>query len=164
MIERMWFLRMEQTGDSFSTESGPPEERYDEVQKLLSQDTQSCRILSYVFLVRAPLTFGHSQLVTKVFDAGQHHEADLFEMVVPMIKGAISVFENVLESSRFHERPEFRKLAELTRTHKRPSIVNRACTENHTPNKALHRIAPKTGFPVNFPFSVGMKGMDKPFQ
>ncbi|MEE8423908.1 MAG: hypothetical protein V3S49_05150 [Thermodesulfobacteriota bacterium] len=116
MKERTWFLKMVHEGDAFSTESMKQTERYDEIQKKLNQDNKSCSTLSYIFLARAPLTFGHSQLVMKFLSVKQQNEADFFEMVAPTIKGAISVFEKVLGSDCLHKSPEFTKLAELTRT------------------------------------------------
>jgi hypothetical protein len=129
--ERTWSLRMESTSASFSMESVPSKKRYEKIQEILRQDTRSSEILSYIFLSRAPLTFGHSQLVTRVRSITKPHEADLFEMVSPMIKGAISVFESVLGSRRFQENSDFKKLAKLTRTHKRylKILVLRASAE-----------------------------------
>jgi hypothetical protein len=143
MRERIWFLRMQQRGYSFSTETVPPEIRYDQVQRILSQDTSTCAILSYVFLVRAPLTFGHSQLVTKILSTTQYHEADIFEMTAPIIKGVISVFENVLGSNYSHKSPEFQKLAELTRTHKRylkTLVLRSSAKENSEGEYKVHLV------------------------
>lgn len=143
MIERTWFVKMAQVGAVFSTESVPSEKRYDEIQKKLNRDTKSCSTLSYIFLVRAPLTFGHSQIVTKFLSVGQQCEADLFEMVAPTIKGAICVFEKVLGSEWLHKSPEFAELAALTRTHKRyikTLVLRSSAKENREGEYKVHLV------------------------
>lgn len=143
MIERTGFVKMAQEGGAFSTESIPREKRYDEIQKKLKQDTKAYATLSYIFLVRAPLTFGHSQIVMKFLSIGLQNEADLFEMIAPTIKGAISVFEQVLGSEWLHRSPEFAALAELTRTHKhylKTLVLRSSAKENRDGEYKVHLV------------------------
>ena len=117
MIERTWFLRKDKEGDIFSSESVPREKRYEAIQNNLKQDTNYASKLSYIFLVREPLTFGHSQLVIKLLSFPEEpKESVLFGMAAPIIQSAISVFENVFAYECVHLRPEFARLAQVTWT------------------------------------------------
>ncbi|HUU84089.1 MAG TPA: hypothetical protein VM243_11355 [Phycisphaerae bacterium] len=57
----------------------------------------------FVFLCRAPLTFGHSQLVVDV--KPKLSDDEMFEKAVPYISAAIKTFESQFEKSRAQDVP-----------------------------------------------------------
>lgn len=114
MIERTWFARMEQKGKTWSSECVPSSKRYQDIKKKCKKDADRCSLLYYIFLSRAPLTFGHSQLVLRVQDNVKHDELFLFDLAAPIIKHAISAFRQVLHSDKVHMTEDFASLAELT--------------------------------------------------
>ena len=66
-----------------------------------------------LFLVRAPLTFGHSQLIMKYPPRTRPKESARFHHAADFIERALSSFRQVLTPKTLRE---FKKLAELTLT------------------------------------------------
>lgn len=70
----------------------------------------------YVLLVRAPLTFGHSQLVISSPKGTNQDEEDFFSLGSRIIERTIMVFEQAFKVQKIHEDENFRSLAVFTGT------------------------------------------------
>jgi len=114
-IPRTWFFSKDCAVENWSSESQTPAERYRAIQTRATQDIHSCSVAK-IFLVRAPLTFGHSQLVMEFSGDKEPDEAKRFQAAAPIITKALYVFQNVLNCNAVRRRPEFAKLAKLTLT------------------------------------------------
>ncbi len=71
-----------------------------------------------IFLVNAPLTFGHSQLIAcfpKCCTLNEK-ESERFNLVAPFIKMAIETFQQAFGSYAIHNKIELASLAKLTMT------------------------------------------------
>ena len=69
-----------------------------------------------IFLVYAPLTFGHSQLIMKFSGKRRVDEATRFELAAPIVKKALVVLKKITGSNRLRSQRQFRQLTNLTRT------------------------------------------------
>ena len=73
--------------------------------------------LPHIFLSRAPLTFGHSQLVIPSLWSNKISEEKFFDWASHIIKRAIATFRKVLYDEEVHNKNEtFKNLAKLTKT------------------------------------------------
>jgi hypothetical protein len=70
----------------------------------------------YVFLCRAPLTFGHSQLVISSPKGTNQDEKDFFSLGSRIIERTIITFKQAFKVQKIHEDENFRSLAVFTRT------------------------------------------------
>ncbi|MBN1615543.1 MAG: hypothetical protein JW950_13855 [Deltaproteobacteria bacterium] len=114
-IPRMWFFSTYFAVENWSSEFQKPADRYRAIQTRATQDIHSCSVAK-IFLVRAPLTFGHSQLVMDFSDGKEPDEAKRFQAAAPIITKVLYVFQHVLNSDAIRRMPQFAKLAKLTLT------------------------------------------------
>jgi hypothetical protein len=70
----------------------------------------------YVFLSRAPLTFGHSQLVIRSPNGTKQNEEDFFCLASKIIERTIIAFKDAFKVQKLHECGNFNALAVITRT------------------------------------------------
>jgi hypothetical protein len=90
--DRTWFSRPKATGDPFDIQ---------------------------IYLVNAPLTFGHSQLIASFSgDPNSPHcdETTRFSLIVPYIGMALKTFQQAFGTTMIHRRIDFAPLAKLTMT------------------------------------------------
>lgn len=105
---RTWFLKNE-----WSSESVNATERYHAIQKRAAQDTQDYSFTARIFLVHAPLTFGHSQLVMDFSSDTQSDESTRFFQSADIIRKALFAFKMALNSDTVQK---FKTLAQITLT------------------------------------------------
>lgn len=70
----------------------------------------------YVFLSRAPLTFGHSQLVIPSPNGTKQDEKDFFRLASRIIERTIIAFKEAFKVQKLHQDENFSSLAVMTRT------------------------------------------------
>lgn len=107
-IPRTWFLKNE-----WSSESANAAGRYDAIQERAGQDNQNSSFTARIFLVRAPLTFGHSQLVMDFSSDTLSDESTRFFQSADIIRKALLAFKMALDS---HTVQKFETLAQITLT------------------------------------------------
>ncbi len=112
--ERIWFWREK---NEWRFKDADSSNYYDEIQNRLdyvikTKDELSYPI-SYIFLVRAPFTFGHSQLVMNFQYDPAPNEADIFKEAAQIIAKALLMFKSQLVGETIRK---FSDLAKLTLT------------------------------------------------
>ena len=70
-----------------------------------------------IFLVNAPLTFGHSQLIACFPKGTLYEESERFQLVAPFIKMALETFQQAFGRHAIHNKLELASLAKLTMTY-----------------------------------------------
>lgn len=133
--QRTWFLKKESIGKEWSSASLEPDERYESIQEEIKKENDNeYEIVTRIILSHTPLTFGHSQLITKFLGEKRHlRESARFEHVAQIIKNSISVFEQVFGQEKLHIRSEWERLAEITHTSRNhiKTLILRASAEEH---------------------------------
>jgi hypothetical protein len=134
--QRTWLLKKEGIAKDWSSASVMPRQRY---LSILSEEKKEndnkYGIVSRIILSHTPLTFGHSQLITKFLGDKRHlRESARFEHVAQLITNSISVFEQVFGKEELQLRPEWERLADITHTSGKyiKTLILRASAEEHT--------------------------------
>ena len=134
--QRTWFLKKESIGKECPLASLKPDKRYQSIQEEIRKENENeYEIVSRIILSHTPLTFGHSQLITKFLgEKRQLRESARFEHVAQIIKKSISVFEQIFGQEKHHIRPEWERLAEITHTSGNyiKTLILRASAEEHS--------------------------------
>lgn len=123
-IPRLWYVpRMRRDVDHFRTlkklQGHLEKEKWvntSDWNQIEDKDWREIVKAPYIFLSRAPLTFGHSQLVIRSPQGNNQNEEDFFCLASKIIEKAIVVFKKAFIEQRMHEEKIFNELAKLTFT------------------------------------------------
>lgn len=97
----------------------------------------------YILLVRAPLTFGHSQLVIPSPNGTKQDEKHFFCLASKIIERAIIAFKEALKVQVIHEDENFRSLAVITKTkgkYIKTLILRASASENVCEEYKIHLV------------------------
>lgn len=97
----------------------------------------------HVLLVRAPLTFGHSQLVIPSPNRTIKTEKDFFRMASGIVEIAINTFEKAFKAQEIHESENFSSLAFITKTkgkYIKTLILRASASENVCEEYKIHLV------------------------
>lgn len=84
--------------------------------EMKNNDWKEIEKAPYIFLSRAPLTFGHSQLVIKSPQGNNQNEEHFFCLASKLVERVIGVFRKAFVEQKIHEDRNFIDLAKLTGT------------------------------------------------
>lgn len=132
MIRRTWFLKLKTGWCSADEESS---KRYQAIQERAEDIAKGC-YAARIFLVYAPLTFGHSQLEMQFGDQSLA-EPERFKAAAELIEKAVRVLGTMLPP--ICTKSEFAALQQLTLTNScyvKTLILRASADENNTQYKA----------------------------
>ena len=107
------------------------------------KDWNKIKSSPYVLLVRAPLTFGHSQLVFTSPNRSIRNEKDFFFSASEIIKTLLGAFQKAFKEQEIHKHENYRALAVLTRTtgpYVKTLILRSSACENTCEEYKVHLV------------------------
>jgi len=138
--ERIWFWKENKGWSSESVKE--PSKRYDEIQKRLDDVKQrkSCLEVSYIFLVKQPYTFGHSQLVMEFRGEDVPNEAEHFKQAASTIQKALSAFKHELIPKTIERFSELAKVTLTEKSYIKTLILRTSADEDIHTNYKVHLV------------------------
>ncbi|MDO9462693.1 MAG: hypothetical protein Q7J61_02675, partial [Deltaproteobacteria bacterium] len=116
---------------------------WDEIGSTDNSDWKAIERVPHIFLSRAPLTFGHSQLVIPSPQGNNQDEENFFCLASKIIERVIVAFRKAFIEQKLHKDKTFSELAEITHTegdYIKTLILRSSASENVCKEYKIHLV------------------------